>query len=186
MCIFCFVTFFVATVLSTTPILGLSTHLSSAINSAAPDRTTGGSSSGSAAAVAGGLADIAIGSDTLGSIRIPANNCGLIGLRTTLGRIPLDGAFIAAPGSDTFGWFAKNAEIYEKVGEILLKDEDKENIEMGKIRVVTVPGFEEVLFGDEEREEYGRMKKVLESVIGEIEERKAFKVRKVDVDLTVL
>ena len=67
------------------------------VNPAAPDRVTGGSSSGSAAAVAGGLADIAIGSDTGGSIRAPASFCGLIGLRTTHGRISLDGTMPLAP-----------------------------------------------------------------------------------------
>lgn len=70
---------------------GLSTHLPPAINPAAPDRTTGGSSSGSVAAVAGGLVDFALGSDTVGSIRGPAGFCGLIGLRPTYERLSLEG-----------------------------------------------------------------------------------------------
>src|SRR5690242_12252572 len=73
-------------------LFGQNAHFPYPINPAAPDRVTGGSSSGSAAAVAGGLANIATGSDTGGSIRAPASFCGLIGLRTTHGRIPLDGA----------------------------------------------------------------------------------------------
>ncbi|TIS31954.1 amidase family protein, partial [Mesorhizobium sp.] len=64
-------------------LMGLNAHFPSPVNPAAPDRVTGGSSSGSAAAIAGGLADIAAGSDTGGSIRAPASFCGLIGLRTT-------------------------------------------------------------------------------------------------------
>src|ERR671910_277081 len=93
----------------------------SPVNPAAPDRVTGGSSSGSAAAVAGGLADIAAGSDTGGSIRAPASFCGLIGLRTTHGRIPLDGTMPLAPSLDTFGWFARDIATYEKVAEVVLK-----------------------------------------------------------------
>lgn len=63
----------------------------------------GGSSSGSAVAVASGLADVAIGSDTGGSIRIPAACCGVVGLKTTHGRIPLEGTWPLAPSLDTFG-----------------------------------------------------------------------------------
>ncbi len=70
--------------------IGQNVHFPRPINPRAPGRVTGGSSSGSAAAVAGGLADIATGSDTGGSIRAPASFCGLIGLRTTHGAIPLD------------------------------------------------------------------------------------------------
>ena len=88
-------------------LMGQNAHFSQPINPAAPDRVTGGSSSGSAAAVAGRLVDIAVGSDTGGSIRAPASFCGLIGLRTTHGRIPLDGAMPLAPSLDTFGWFAE-------------------------------------------------------------------------------
>jgi amidase len=72
---------------------GLSTHLDAPINPAAPERTTGGSSSGMAAAVAGGLVDVGLGTDAVGSIRSVANFCGLIGLRITHDRIPLEGIF---------------------------------------------------------------------------------------------
>jgi len=101
-------------------LMGHNAHYPQPVNPAAPGRVTGGSSSGSAAAVAGGLADIAAGSDTGGSIRAPASFCGLIGLRTTHGAIPLDGAMPLAPSLDTFGWFARDGEIYERVGEALL------------------------------------------------------------------
>ncbi|MFA6154520.1 amidase [Mesorhizobium sp.] len=101
-------------------LFGQNAHFSFPVNPAAPDRVTGGSSSGSAAAVAGRLADIATGSDTGGSIRAPASFCGLIGLRTTHGRISLEGAMPLAPSLDTFGWFADDIETYETVGKLLL------------------------------------------------------------------
>jgi amidase len=102
-------------------LIGQNAHFPHPVNPAAPDRVTGGSSSGSAAAVAGGLADIATGSDTGGSIRAPASFCGLVGLRTTHGRIPLDGTMPLAPSLDTFGWFARDIATYEKVAEVVLK-----------------------------------------------------------------
>jgi amidase len=96
-------------------ILGENAHYGTPINTKAPDRVPGGSSSGSAAAVAGGLVDFALGSDTGGSVRIPASFCGLYGLRPTHGRIPLDGILMQAPSYDTIGWFTRDAEIYAKV-----------------------------------------------------------------------
>ncbi len=95
-------------------------HYGTPINPAAPERIPGGSSSGSASATAGGLVDFAIGSDTGGSVRLPASYCGLIGLRPTHGRIPIDGAVPLAPSYDTVGWFARDAETFAKVGAVLL------------------------------------------------------------------
>ncbi|MGN6550614.1 MAG: amidase [Pararhizobium sp.] len=92
------------------------------VNPRAPERFTGGSSCGSAAAVAGGLADIATASDTGGSVRAPASFCGLIGLRTTGGLIAMDRTMPLAPSLDTFGWFAADADLYARVGAILLPD----------------------------------------------------------------
>ena len=96
-------------------ILGENAHYGTPINSRAPDRVPGGSSSGSAAAVAGGLVDFALGSDTGGSVRIPASFCGLYGLRPTHGRIPLDGILLQAPSYDTIGWFARDAATFTRV-----------------------------------------------------------------------
>lgn len=95
-------------------------HYGTPINPAAPERIPGGSSSGSASATAGGLVDFAIGSDTGGSVRLPASYCGLIGLRPTHGRIPIDGAVPLAPSYDTVGWFARGGETFAKVGTVLL------------------------------------------------------------------
>ena len=104
-------------------ILGENAHYGTPINSKAPGRVPGGSSSGSAAAVAGGLVNFALGSDTGGSVRIPASFCGLYGLRPTHGRILLDGILMQAPSYDTIGWFARDAETYARVGEVLLQSE---------------------------------------------------------------
>ena len=70
---------------------GKNAHFGAPRNGAAPDRIAGGSSSGSASAVSNGLADLALGSDTGGSVRAPASHCGLIGMRPTHGRIGLEG-----------------------------------------------------------------------------------------------
>ena len=72
-------------------------------NPADPQRLPGGSSSGSAVAVAAGEADVALGTDTGGSVRIPAACCGIAGLKTTWGRVPLDGVYPLAPSLDTVG-----------------------------------------------------------------------------------
>lgn len=95
-------------------------HYGTPINPAAPGRIPGGSSSGSAAATAGGLVDFAIGSDTGGSVRLPASYCGLFGLRPTHGRISIAGSVPLAPSYDTVGWFARDAQTFEKVGAVLL------------------------------------------------------------------
>jgi len=99
---------------------GENAHYGTPINPAAPDRIPGGSSSGSAAAAAGGLVDFAIGSDTGGSVRLPASYCGVYGIRTTRGRVPILGAVPLAPSYDTVGWFARSPEIMERVGSVLL------------------------------------------------------------------
>ncbi len=90
------------------------------LNPAAPDRFPGGSSCGSAAAVAAGIADFALGSDTGGSVRIPASYCGLYGIRPSHGAVSLAGARGLAPSFDTCGWFTRSAELLARVGDVLL------------------------------------------------------------------
>jgi len=91
-------------------------------NSRAPGRVPGGSSSGSAAAVAAGLCDTALGTDTGGSVRVPASFCGLYGIRPTHGRLDLSGMMPQAPSSDTAGWFARDADTFARVSSVLLDE----------------------------------------------------------------
>ena len=100
-------------------ILGENAHYGTPINPKAPGRVPGGSSSGSAAAVAGGLVDFALGTDTGGSVRIPASFCGIFGIRPTHGRLSLEGVVGQAPSYDTVGWFARDANLLARIGEIL-------------------------------------------------------------------
>jgi amidase len=90
------------------------------LNPKAPDRVPGGSSSGSASAVAQGLCDTALGTDTGGSVRVPAAFCGLYGIRPTHGRLDLAGMMPQAPSSDTTGWFARDAATFARVSEVML------------------------------------------------------------------
>ena len=92
----------------------------SPVNVNAPGRVSGGSSSGSAAAVAAGLVDFALGSDTGGSVRVPASFCGIYGIRPTSGRIPLDGVMPFAPSLDAVGWFARDAELLRRIGPVIM------------------------------------------------------------------
>ena len=99
-------------------------HYGTPVNPNAPGRITGGSSSGSAAAVAGGLVDFALGTDTGGSVRLPASNCGIYGFRPTHGLIANDGVVPLSPGFDTVGWFARDGGLLKRVGNILLENEE--------------------------------------------------------------
>ena len=102
---------------------GENPHYGTPVNVNAPGRIPGGSSSGSAAAVAAGLVDFALGSDTGGSVRAPAAFCGIFGVRPTHGRLSLDGACALAPSFDVAGWFARDAALLERVGRVLLADD---------------------------------------------------------------
>lgn len=99
---------------------GVNVHDGTPPNPAAPDRLPGGSSSGSASAVAAGQADLALGTDTGGSVRIPAAFCGLFGLRPTHGRLSLAGVVPFAPSYDTIGWFARDAAALAATTRVLL------------------------------------------------------------------
>ena len=102
---------------------GENAHYGTPVNVNAPGRIPGGSSSGSAAAVAAGLCDFTLGSDTGGSVRAPASYCGIYGIRPTHGRVSLEGACPLATSFDTAGWFARDPETLERVGRVLLGNE---------------------------------------------------------------
>ena len=99
---------------------GRNVHYPDLINPICPDRLPGGSSSGSAVAVAAGQTDFALGTDTGGSVRVPANFLGLFGFRPSHGALSLDGVVPFTPSYDTVGWFARDAELLAQVGAALL------------------------------------------------------------------
>jgi amidase len=103
-------------------LLGINKFYGTPLNPRAPDRVPGGSSSGSASAVAGGLVDVALGTDSGGSVRIPASFCGLYGLRPTHGRISTEGMMTQAPSFDTVGYFTDNATTFGRVGAVLIAE----------------------------------------------------------------
>lgn len=99
---------------------GNNVHFGAPVNGAAPERITGGSSSGSASAVSNRLCDFALGTDTGGSVRAPASHCGLYGIRPTHGRVSLEHALDLSPSLDTCGWFARDALTFARVADVLL------------------------------------------------------------------
>jgi amidase len=101
-------------------LLGENHFYGTPLNAHAPDRVPGGSSSGSASAVACGLVDFALGTDTGGSIRVPASNCGIWGFRPSHGFISVAGVNPLAPSFDTVGILAPNADVLAKVALVLL------------------------------------------------------------------
>ena len=101
-------------------ILGENAHDGTPLNPAAPGHVPGGSSSGSASAVAAGACDFALGTDSGGSVRVPASFCGLYGIRPTHGRVDFSGITVQSPSADTCGWFARDAGVFARVGEVLL------------------------------------------------------------------
>lgn len=99
---------------------GQNIHYGSPLNPKAPDRLPGGSSTGSAVAVAAGEADIGLGTDTGGSIRVPASYNGLFGLRPSHGLLSLQHTVPLAPPFDTPGWMTPSAQTLARVGDCLL------------------------------------------------------------------
>ena len=117
---------------------GKNAHFGSPINAAAPERITGGSSSGSASAVSARLADVALGSDTGGSVRAPASYCGLFGIRPTHGRLSLKGCWPLADSFDTAGFFTRDGATFTRVADAV----------MGKDRV-PLPAKPRLLIADD-------------------------------------
>ncbi|MFN3254767.1 MAG: amidase [Ilumatobacter sp.] len=104
---------------------GTNVHDGTPVNVAAPGRVPGGSSAGSAAAVAAGLVDLALGTDTGGSIRVPASYCGLHGWRPTHGAVPIDGVVALAASFDTVGLFARDPAVLLAGARALLGASDE-------------------------------------------------------------
>jgi amidase len=102
-------------------VTGANAHYGTPVNPRAPDRLPGGSSSGSAVACAAGCCDLALGSDTGGSVRIPAALCGVYGIRATRGRFNMAGAVPMAPSLDAGGWLAASPGVFRRAGEVLLE-----------------------------------------------------------------
>ena len=103
---------------------GQNAHYGTPVNVAAPGRIPGGSSSGSASAVAGGMVDLALGTDCGGSVRLPASYCGILGIRPSHGRVSLEGVSPFTWSFDVAGWFARNADVFVRVGDVLLDGEE--------------------------------------------------------------
>jgi len=100
---------------------GTNAHFGTPVNVAAPGRIPGGSSAGSAAAVAAGLCDLALGTDTGGSVRVPASYCGLVGWRPSHGAVDTTGVVHLARSFDTVGLFARSAGLLLAAAELLLE-----------------------------------------------------------------
>jgi amidase len=122
-------------------ILGENPFDGTPLNPKAPGRVPGGSSSGSASAVAQGLCDTALGTDSGGSVRVPASFCGLYGIRPTHGRLDVTGMMPQAPSSDTIGWFARDAATFARVAEALLGEPIPDRLPTRLVVAVDAFGF---------------------------------------------
>jgi amidase len=128
-------------------ILGENAFDSTPLNSKTPDRVPGGSSSGSAAAVAGGLCDRALGTDTGGSVRVPASFCGLLGMRPAHGRLDLTGMLPQAPSSVTTGGFSRDAGTFARVSGVLPGEKVFDVLPSRLIVAVDACGFADAAVG---------------------------------------
>ncbi|MGL6259594.1 amidase [Vibrio sp. WXL210] len=106
---------------------GQNRHYGTPVNPRAPECIPGGSSSGSAVAVASGDCDFSLGTDTGGSVRVPASYCGLFGLRPTLGALDLDHCFELAKSFDTAGLFSQKLSVLNQVWQALKPKQDNQN-----------------------------------------------------------
>ncbi|KAG8052250.1 hypothetical protein GUJ93_ZPchr0001g31369 [Zizania palustris] len=103
---------------------GENAHYGTPTNPCAPGRVPGGSSSGSAVAVAANLVDFSLGTDTGGSVRVPAAYCGIFGLRPSHGLVSTDNVIPMAQMFDTVGWFARDLSTLSRVAKVLLPVSD--------------------------------------------------------------
>jgi aspartyl-tRNA(Asn)/glutamyl-tRNA(Gln) amidotransferase subunit A len=110
-------------------------HFGPVPNPRYPGRVSGGSSGGSAAALAAGLADAALGSDSGGSIRIPAACCGVTGFKPTWGLVPIDGCFPLAPSFDHAGPMARDVEGCERMLQALVPGFEATRLELEDVEL---------------------------------------------------
>jgi amidase len=133
-------------------LVGENAHYGTPVNPHNPDCIPGGSSSGAAAAAAAGLCDFSIGTDTAGSVRLPASFCGLWGFRPTHGVLSSQGVVPLAPSFDVPGWMAQSSAHFLRVGSVLLPP-DQQGTEFGRLKLalpediwkLVHPGFEVAL-----------------------------------------
>jgi len=116
-------------------VTSMNPHFGWVPNPVAPGRIAGGSSGGSAAALAAGLADAALGSDTGGSIRIPAAYCGVVGFKPTFGLVPIDGCWPLAPSYDHAGPMARDVDACVAMMGALVPGFAPVSVELGDLRV---------------------------------------------------
>ncbi|KZV37390.1 ABC transporter G family member 28 [Dorcoceras hygrometricum] len=112
---------------------GENIHYGTPVNPRAEDRVPGGSSSGSAVAVGAMLVDFSLGTDTGGSVRVPASYCGIYGFRPSHGIISTSGVIPMSQSFDTVGWFARDPVILSQVGKILLRLQDYDLAKLGRV-----------------------------------------------------
>jgi Asp-tRNA(Asn)/Glu-tRNA(Gln) amidotransferase A subunit family amidase len=115
-------------------------HYGTVPNPRFPSLTAGGSSGGSAAALVAGLADGALGSDTGGSIRIPAACCGCVGLKPTFGLVPIDGVFPLAPSFDHAGPMARDVATCIELMRALAPSVSVPDVSLEDLRIATAWG----------------------------------------------
>lgn len=140
-------------------LIGENYHYGTPVNPRVEGGVPGGSSSGSASVVANGQADFALGTDTGGSVRVPASFCGLYGIRPSHGRVSLDGIMPLAPSLDTCGWFARDAGLLRTIGSVLLDES------------LAVPAQRVFLAEDAFDLADDNVREALESAIARVEER---------------
>jgi amidase len=143
---------------------GQNAHFGSPVNGAAPERISGGSSSGSAAAVSNRLCDVALGTDTGGSVRAPASHCGLVGLRPTHGRVSLEGCLDLSPSLDTCGWFTRDVATFARVADVLLGDDPAPLPD--RVRLLAAREVWDELVAPEVRDAFAPARARVEAVLG--------------------
>ena len=148
---------------------GQNAHYGTPVNSAARGRIPGGSSSGSASAVVGGLVDFALGTDCGGSVRLPASYCGILGIRPSHGRVSLEGVAPFTWSFDVAGWFAKDSDVFVAVGDVLLGEDGQASPPRRLL-------FPEDAFGMVDQEVSNALKPVVDMAAGVLGDR---------VDITV-